>query len=339
MAENTEGRLEREEQGTVVITGTKGAETLKKTIELSSINTGNDNFYQPLDYKSYNDFVKEYFTVKYNDPIQPGRKIVKAEVPKYDHKISSGYIVTGSDLTGSPVILEEAGYIPPPPSFSESAEGIPMRTATSVLNDDGSITLKMNDIPPQKHLSSEEIDELLKSVDYSSTRKGFRNWLTKPEHGLIQNIGVGHTITSNDVQGMSNGNPRRVPIICRHYDNFIATIQDLYGPAPETPTMIPVAILFQFELSEDHYNIDYKPEERMRDDYNEEYYGHNHLVKERRKSGYHEIPNSGYACITWLIKNNYIPAYYSIHTDEDEIHELMAETLHIWMNDNNYRDN
>lgn len=310
MAKNTEARLEREDVGTVVITGTKGMESLKQTI----VNTATLS-----------------------------QKISTTEIPKYNH----GKIGYHGGEPGIQILEEVA---PIPKSYSDSAEGIPMSTGTVIMNNNGKFELKMNDVSqlekypaPPEGVDQEWRDaEMAKADEYYSdiAKKGFRTWNDKPERDLIQNIGIGHTISAPDVIGMSNGNARKAPIICRSYDNFVATIQELYGPKPELPTLIPVALLFQFELNEEHYNIEYKPERRYRDDYDDDYSGNkNYLVKERRQAGYHEIPDSGFSCILWLIENNYIPAYYSIHTDEDEIYELMSETLHGWMKGNNFRDN
>mgnify|MGYP000911740157 CR=1 FL=1 len=339
MAKNTEARLEREDVGTVVITGTKGMESLKQTIHYYT-DSNDMQFYTPQ--VSYDSSINHKYIASV-DTATLSQKISTTEIPKYNH----GKIGYHGGEPGIQILGEVA---PIPKSYSDSAEGIPMSTGTVIMNNDGKFELKMNDVSQLKKYPAtpEGVDqewwdaEMAKADEYYSdiAKKGFRTWNDKPERGLIQNIGVGHTISAPDVIGMSNGNARKAPIICRSYDNFVATIQKLYGPKPETPTLIPVAILFQFELNEEHYNIEYKPERRYRDDYDDDYSGNkNYLVKERRQAGYHEIPDSGFSCILWLIENNYIPAYYSIHTDEDEIHELMSETLYGWMNGNNFRDN
>jgi len=318
MAEDTENRLEREEPSTV--TTTKGEEYLKQVNFLQDFEKKNMEFYQPINYHKY------FFPV---DTATLSQKISSTEIPKHNHTKS----YDGSSSVGV-VFSDELGPI----SVENPVEEIPIPTKTFIMNNDGNVELEMNNSFDQKSWDA----EIARANDaYTNfAKKPLITWNNKPDRDQIQNIGIGHTVSVNGVQGMGNGNPKRVPIICRSYDNFIATIQELYGPKPEQPTLIPVALLFQFELNEDHYNIDYKPERRYRDDYEDEYSGQkNYLVKERRKAGYQKIPDSGFSCILWLIENNYIPAYYSIHTDEEEIYELMAQTLHEWMNANNFRDN
>lgn len=333
MAEDTENRLETNERNVVISVSEKGMEHIKQAMQESL--EKNMDFFQP----THHHYTDKYITMVDTATLSP--KISSAEIPKYNHAKS----YDGSSSAGV-VFFDKLGPI----SVANPAQEIPLSTGTVIMNNDGKFELKMNDVyqakkypaPPdgvdQEWWDAEmaRADELYAGV----AKKGFRTWNDKPDRDQIQNIGIGHTVSVNGVQQMSNGNPKRVPIICRSYDNFIATIQELYGPKPEQPTLIPVALLFQFELNEDHYNIDYKPERRYRDDYEDEYSGQkNYLVKERRKAGYQEIPDSGFSCILWLIENNYIPSYYSIHTDEDEIHDLMAQTLHEWMNANNFRDN
>lgn len=167
------------------------------------------------------------------------------------------------------------------------------------------------------------------SIDNSSF---FKKWNIKPEKELIQNIGVGYTISLSNVINMNNGNKTKTPIICRNYDKFINTIQELYGPKPEIPTIIPVSIVFQFELNEKHYNLEYKVGKDNNNLYNDRYC----LFEEKRPKGYDEIPDSGFSCIKWLIENNYIPSYYTIYSDEDEVYLLMKQTLDNWMTKNNF---
>lgn len=199
-----------------------------------------------------------------------------------------------------------------------------------------------------KEQADEEVVKLeVNPLDYDRSYYKSVEYLKKPDVSLVHNIGVGHTLDTNSILNMKfvyygrTTELQRTPNIARSYEEFTELIESLFGKKPETPTLIPALIVFQFELDLSHYNNNFeisKNKEYYEDDDGNPFAKKNAITKnsvERIKS-INKLEKTGLSCIDWLIENNYIPAYYSINTDEDIVYQIMIERLNDWRRKNNY---
>ena len=237
-------------------------------------------------------------------------------------------------------------------SWQTTEEAINLNNDTITSFDNSIISSYENEIPfyyeqsKSSHTINEGIEiekeptiKVRSFEDFIREKTKTIRWKQKPDKQFVDTIAVGHTVNFNNIFDYKHRNEyERTPIIVRNYEYFTETIHNIFGKTPDTPTLIPVFILFQFELNENHYNNNFQPIKKYRDDYIGEYYEDTNitLIKEKRISGYENIKGTGLQCMYWLIKNNFIPAYYSILTDEDEIYNTMNNVMNEWMRKNNY---